>query len=80
MINRESTRSKNGGTRFEIGSLRKLKELKNKMRMYQSKIDIYIVQPGIDSKSISQDMLRILSATSSYLLDTYGINLKIICS
>jgi len=80
LMKRESSRMRSGGTRFEIGDLRKLREIKNKMRIFPSKIEIFIVQPGVDSKAITDDMLRIMSGTASYLMDTYSIDLKVICS
>lgn len=48
--------------------------------MYGSKLEINIVQPGVDSKKITGDMDRILVSTQSYLLDTYGIRMNLICS
>ena len=80
LIKRESDRTQLGGTRFEVGDLRKLREIKNKMRVFQTKIEVIIVQPGIDSKSITDDMIRVLSGTASYLMDTYSIDLKVVCS
>jgi hypothetical protein len=80
LMKRESTRARSGGTRFEIGNLRKLREIKNKMRVFPVKVEIKIVQPGINSQGITDDMLRILSGTASYLMDTYSIDLKVICS
>lgn len=47
---------------------------------FPTKIEIFIVQPSIDSKALRDDILRILSGTASYLMDTYSIDLKIICS
>lgn len=80
LMKRESSRARSGGTRFEIGNLRKLREIKNKMRVFPVKVEIKIVQPGINSQGITDDMLRILSGTASYLMDTYSIDLKVICS
>lgn len=80
LMKRESSRVQSGGTRFEVGSLRKIREIKNKMRVFPTSIEIFIVQPGIDSAALTDDMLRILSGTASYLMDTYSINLQIICS
>ena len=80
LISREASRVRVGGTRFEVGNLRKLKEIKNKMRVYPTKIQIAIVQPGIDETLLTDDMLRIISGSSSYLLDTYGIEMQVICS
>lgn len=80
LIKRENDRKKNGGTRIEIGSLQKLREIRNKLRIYSSSVDITIIQPGVDSQKISADMLQLLSGTAAYLLDTYGIKLRLICS
>ena len=79
-MRREASRSQSGGTRFEIGNLRKLREIKNKMRIIHVQVEIFIVQPGVDSKALTDDMIRILSGTASYLMDTYSIDLKVICS
>ena len=80
LIYRESLSSKQGGTRFEVGSIRKLREIKNKMRIFRTTMEIFIVQPGIDSNALTDDMIRILSGTASYLMDTYSIELKVISS
>lgn len=80
LIKRESLRVKSGGTRFEVGSLQKLREIKNKMRVFPTYIEIFIVQPGINSVALTDDMVRILSGTASYLMDTYSIDLQVICS
>lgn len=80
LVKRETDRVRNGGSRIELGSLQKMKEIKNKLRLYPSSVEITVVQPGVDSKSISQDMLQLLSGSAAYLLDTYGIQLKLICS
>jgi hypothetical protein len=73
-------RQKDNGTRIEVGSLRKLKEIKNKLRFYPSSVDVTIVQPGVNSNILTDDMSQLLSGTAAYLLDTYGIKLKLICS
>jgi len=77
---RESFRSSNGGTRFEVGNLRKLKEINNKMRVRPVEVEIFIVQPGLSASAVTDDMKRLLSGTSSYLMDTFSIELKVICS
>lgn len=80
LIKRENLASQRGFSRFEIGDLRKLREIKSKMRVFPTTVEIFIVQPGVDSTALSDDMLRLLGATSSNLMDTYSIDLKIICS
>lgn len=81
MIKRENQRLRsNRPSRFEKGDLKKLKELKNKMRVCPSKAEVFIVQPGVDSMNISTGMDRLLCGSSSYLMETYGITMKLICS
>ena len=80
LIKREADRIQTGGSRIELGSLQKLKEIRNKLRVFPSSVEITVVQPGVDSKNMSADMLQLLSGTASYLLDTYGIHLKLFCS
>jgi superfamily II DNA or RNA helicase len=81
MIKRENLRIKSGRpSRFEKGDLKKLKELKNKMRVYPSKAEIYIVQPGVDSDKLSSSMERLLCGSSAYLMETYSIPLRLICT
>jgi hypothetical protein len=81
MIKRENKRIMNGKiSRFQLGSLRKLNEIKNKLSKYDYDIKIAIVQPGINSKKISESMNQILCGTKSYLMDTYGLLFKVICS
>ena len=67
-------------TRIEVGSLPKIMEIKNRMRAPPVKMSITIVQPGVDSKNISSDMATLLNGTASYLSETYGIELELICS
>jgi len=80
MQRRESNRQKNNTTRFEIGSLKKLKELKNKMRLRPAEVEIFIVQPGLSATAITDDVMRLLGGTASNLMDTFSIDLKVICS
>lgn len=81
MIKRENDRIKKYKvSRFEKGNIRKLKEIRNKLKMYNSTMEIYAVQPGVKSTNISYDMERLLCGTSSYLSDTYGLTFKLICS
>ena len=81
MRKREIQRLEKGTvSRFDLGDLEKLKEIENKLRVYDSKLEINIVQPGVDSKKISGDMDRLLVSSQSYLLETYGIRMNLICS
>lgn len=81
MIKRENDRLKKGlPSRIEIGDLRKLKEIKNKLSLYDYDLKIYIVQPGVDGKKISESMNEILCGTKAYLMDTFSLEFRMICS
>lgn len=81
MIKRENDRLKRGlPSRIEVGNLRKLKEIKNKLSLYDYDIKINIVQPGVDSKKISNSMHELLCGTKAYLMDIFSLEFKMICS
>lgn len=81
MIKRENLRIRTDRpSRFERGNLKRLNEMRNKMRVFPSKAEIFIVQPGVDSSNISLEMDRILCGTSTYLMETYSVPLRLICS
>ncbi|MFD1416273.1 DEAD/DEAH box helicase [Oceanobacillus jeddahense] len=81
LIKREVERNREYGTRIERGSLNDLNTIKNKLKAgMNAKINMNIVQPGINSKKISDEMHIILLACESYLKETYGSSLKVYCS
>lgn len=80
MCQREIERSLKNSSRLEVGDTKTLMKLRNMIRLYKVKLNMYIVQPGVDSKVISEDMSSILNGTAAYLLETYSIPLKLICS
>lgn len=80
MCKREIDRNSKNESRLEIGNTKMLMKLRNMIRLYKVKLNMYIVQPGVDSGAISEDMSTLLNGTASYLLDTYSIPLKLICS
>lgn len=78
---RESERLKKSKvSRFEKGNFKHLGIIRNKLRVIPASIDIYIVQPGVDSKVLTHEMNQVLCGTQTYLMDTYSIVLKLICS
>lgn len=80
MCHRETERSLKRGSRIEVGDTQTLMKLRNMIRFYKVKLNMYIVQPGVDSTTVSEDMASILNGTAAYLLETYNIPLKLICS
>ena len=73
-------KNRNACSRFEIGDSKVIMRLKNKMRFYPVRFNVFIVQPGVDSKRITPEMNRLLCCSEGYLSDISAIPLKIICS
>lgn len=81
MEEREKNRINQGrASRFEIGDFELLQEIENRLRMYPATLKIFIVQPGVKGDSITEDMNQVLMACKTYLKETYGIPLNLICS
>lgn len=80
MCQREVKRSSKSSSRLEVGDTKTLIKLRNMIQLYKVKLNMYIVQPGVDSKAINEDMASILNGTAAYLFETYSIPLKLICS
>ena len=67
-------------TRYEVGNNKVIFTLKNKLKVYSSEFNVYIVQPGVDSIHITSAMHQVLCSAEAYLKDTYAIPLTLICS
>lgn len=80
MLHRENLAQENNYSRIELGDLETIYKFKNLLRGKKIDMKIFIVQPGVDSKSITSDMEYLLSCTQSYLIDTYNVPLTLICS
>ena len=81
LIRREINRiGKRYPSRYEVGDNKLLFTLKNKLKVYTTEYRVYIVQPGVDSTQVTSAMHQVLCSASSYLMDTYGISLVLICS
>ena len=81
LMKRESDRLHNGKTtRYEIGDNKLLFTLKNKLKVYSTVYNVFIVQPGVDGNQITPSMHQVLCSAEAYLKDTYAIPLTLICS
>lgn len=81
MIRRENGRiNQRKVSRIEKGDLSILGEIRNRLKLYPATLEIYIVQPGVDANKITDNMHQILMACATYLMETYGIELRLICS
>ncbi len=81
MRKRENDRLERGlVSRFERGDLRTLKGLISKWNELEPDFRMWIVQPGLSKGGIEPNQLDLLSATESFLSETYGIPLRVISS
>lgn len=80
MLYREYQANKQSYSRIEEGTIAELYRIKEILRIKKNKLLINIVQPGVNSNSISPEMYYLLSCTQSFLLDTYSVDLHLICS
>ncbi|TGE22703.1 DEAD/DEAH box helicase [Hymenobacter metallicola] len=78
---REGNRAKQGkASRFDIGTVAKLKELEKRARVLPVEMAVYIVQPGLSKAQVSEDQLDLLAVTELYLMETYQLPFTVICS
>ncbi|MGX5439984.1 DEAD/DEAH box helicase [Bacillus thuringiensis] len=76
---REKIRNKEGKrSRFEVGDYKELSTLESKMKSYNLKLDVFIVQPGISKENLTDAQLNILAATEHYLKSTFKIGFTVI--
>jgi superfamily II DNA or RNA helicase len=67
-------------TRFIKGTSSQLSKFAKMSKIKEVKAEIAIVQPGVSQASITNDQKTILAATFSYLKETIGVDLEVICS
>jgi len=78
---REKRLAKPGrSTRFMTGNPGMLNRFAKTSRFKSIKPEILIIQPGISESSISTDQSIILGAAMTYLKETIGVDLDVICS
>lgn len=82
MLRREILRKNQqiGKTRFEIGDENTINSLINMSRVYSTKMNVYIVQPGVSKNKISNAQLELLGVTKTWLFDTLGVKLYVIAN
>lgn len=67
-------------SRFERGDQTELAILLKRARFLRPRFAIYLVQPGLSKTAITTGQLDLLSATETYLHDTFGVPLGVIAS
>lgn len=75
------TQSQSGRTtRFQKGQPGDLNKFAKASRFKEIRPEIIIVQPGISQASYTSEQKAILAAAHSYLKETIGVDLEVICS
>jgi superfamily II DNA or RNA helicase len=79
---RREPRTKLGkrGTRFELGDIAELTQIREKSRIYPVKLRVFIVQPGLSKQKATHSQLELLSVTENYLMETYNVEFGVIGS
>ena len=67
-------------TRFLAGSPADLNRISRVSRFKEIRPEILIVQPGISKAGLTSDQSAVLAAAMSYLKETIGVDLDVICS
>ncbi len=78
--NREQLSAKKGQSRFIKGSISQFADFKNMARTMPVKFYVTIVQPGVSSSSITEEMLKLLGTTELFIKKTTQADLDVICS
>ena len=81
LLKREADRHRNGGpSRLEKGSAASLNAYANGWRDLRYEFHVFVVQPGLSKQRASDKQLDLLAATELYLLETWGIPLRVYAS
>jgi len=67
-------------SRLEKGERETLHTLVQMSKSLPVDLEIYIVQPGLSKALVTDDQLRLLSVTETYLMETYGLPFGVIAS
>ncbi|WP_379139049.1 hypothetical protein [Paenibacillus sp. sgz500958] len=67
-------------SRFMKGNLNDIQHYAKLSRFKPVKFDVYVVQPGLSKRDMTEEQINVLSASYGYILDITGVDLKVICS
>lgn len=70
----------NRSTRFLAGNKSDINKFAKISRFKEIRPEIIIVQPGVSKTNLTSDQIAVLAAAYSYLKETVGVDLDIICS
>ncbi|MGM5630689.1 DEAD/DEAH box helicase family protein [Apibacter raozihei] len=78
LLKRENKKNKKGETRLRKGTIEDLEKFYSISKIKPVKFDIYIVQPSISKRDVSQPILYQLGVTANHLKKEGNIDLKVI--
>jgi superfamily II DNA or RNA helicase len=67
-------------SRFEKGTKEDMDKIMRMSELYDLRINIFIVQPGVSKAQITAEQRKILAVTESYLLETFELPFRAIVS
>ena len=81
LLKREGDRIRSGGpSRFELGSVEDLKQLRSQRNQLEYDFEIYVVQPGYSVAAKNSTHGQVLASTESFVIDTFASRFRMICS
>ena len=80
MKSREEKWRVRGNSRFLKGDLAHLSVLKDVARKAKTRLEVWIVQPGVSKRAVTNSMRLLLGATDEYLSQTSNAHLKVFSS
>jgi superfamily II DNA or RNA helicase len=80
LLRREQDRQAKGRTGIIRGDVSLLGKIVQEARHRRLDVTVAIVQPGASKALMSDDMRALLGATERFLMETYGMKLRVLCS
>ena len=81
LLKREAIRSRAGQpTRLEHGSASTIIGWLNRWQEFSYRFSVTVAQPGLSKAQVKAEHLELLSATETFLMDTWGMPLKVFAS
>ena len=67
-------------SRFEKGTKEDMDKIIRMSDIYELRLNIFVVQPGVSKSQITRDQRKILAVTENYLLETFELSFRVIAS
>lgn len=80
LLREKRLKKPNRNTRFLAGDARELNRFLQLSRFKNLNVEIVIAQPGLSKDGCTSEQTAVLAAADSFLLETIGVELNILCS